>query len=146
MILTLFLFFFVRKIFIFFLGIFSAFLFLFFKKTKKGFFFWYFFVVEICIDAANKIFKPFLPREALLDIAFLWISTFFIGIDSLCCWYVCFYISKSPNFIIFSIFIYAFKNLHISKIYNFPHFFIMQEMKTLKNVLRSYILRNNLQS
>ena len=65
---------------------------------------------------------PFWPKETLLDIAILLICIFFIVIGSLCWWNFCFLISISPNFRIFSIFIYAFKNLYNFEIHNFPLF------------------------
>ena len=71
-----------------------------------------------------KYLNPFLLKETLLDIAILLISIFFIEIGYLCWWNFCFLISVSPTSIFFFIFIYAFKNLYLFEIYNFPLFFL----------------------
>ena len=77
------------------------------------------------IFVANEILKPFYTKRDL--VTYYWfisllISMFVIEIGPLCWWNVCFWISISPNFIIFSIFIYYFKEFYIFLIYNVPLF------------------------
>ena len=71
------------------------------------------------IFAVNEIFKYFFTKRDLIgyDIAILLVSILFIEIGFLRWWNFFFSILISLNFIIFSIFIYAFKNLYIFEIY-----------------------------
>ena len=63
----------------------------------------------ISIFIANKIFKPFLPKESILDTAILLIPVLSIKIGLLCWLNFYFSISLSSDFIILlSIFIYGF--------------------------------------
>ena len=63
----------------------------------------------ISVFIANKIFKPFLPKESILDTAILLIPVLSIKIGLLCWLNFYFSISLSSDFIILlSIFIYGF--------------------------------------
>ena len=72
-----------------------------------------------------KYLSPFLLKKTLLDTPILLISIFFfIEIGSLRSLNFCFWISISPNFLTFSVFIYAFKNLYFLNL-QFPNFFLL---------------------